>query len=110
MRQRIKSTAHLTRHSGKIKRIKLICEVVNALLQNSNTWLQENKIKSKIDKINDRQVLKQLDFLIALEIAKWVTGIKSVKAFRYLSYRDLRHRYGLISITYIRNKNKDDEI
>jgi retron-type reverse transcriptase len=52
--------------------------------------------------INDQRQLKHLDYLIALMIAKTVTGHNSVKAFRQVSYKELR-KQGLKSLVVSKN-------
>jgi len=50
-----------------------------------------------------RGQLKQIDYLIARHIASLLTGIKGVKAFRKVGYRQLR-QWGLVSVVQLRNK------
>ncbi|PHQ81616.1 MAG: hypothetical protein COB66_01790 [Coxiella sp. (in: Bacteria)] len=103
IRCRIHTTAKLLQHHTKPQKIHGICHMISNLLTN-DTWLTQHAITNDIRRINDRHTLKQMDYLIALEIAKCVTGVKSAKAFRYLPYQTLRHHYGLISILTIKNK------
>ncbi|HJN37456.1 MAG TPA: reverse transcriptase domain-containing protein [Gammaproteobacteria bacterium] len=85
--------------------IKAICSIVNQVLVGHKTDIVKNeKLQDTIRIIDDRQNLKQLDYLIALEIAKTVTGIKGLAAFRQLPYKDLRTKYGLCSAVRLKNK------
>jgi hypothetical protein len=54
--------------------------------------------------VNDRRQLREIDYLIALKVAETVTGVRGPRAFRRLPYRELRRRYGLVSLVASRNR------
>ncbi len=53
--------------------------------------------------VTDRRDLKQLDYLIALQVVRAVTGHDGVRGFREVTYRKLRHEWGLVSLQRARN-------
>lgn len=65
--------------------------------------LHENQIKRILTLSNDRDCLKQLDFLIALKVAEICSGRKGVRAFRYISYKKIRSQWGLKSLCQVKN-------
>lgn len=104
LKLRINNTQRLMYHFPLNDRLHQLCHVVNqAILPTSTTM--EVRCKALLKEINDRAQLKQLDYQIALYIVQKATGLKTVKAFRKISYRQLRQEYGLASLVCLRNQN-----
>ena len=54
--------------------------------------------------VNDRAQLEQIDYAIAREVVASVTGDRSPRGFRRLSYHKLRSELGLVSLVVARNR------
>jgi hypothetical protein len=53
---------------------------------------------------DDRDQLKQLDYWLARTVLRVMLGDRNARAFRKLSYRRIRHDWGLRSVAYARNR------
>jgi hypothetical protein len=92
---RIKDTALLLQHKDNAIRGATICKVVNAAL------LDENFAEREIDRLlqgNNQQMLRHLDYLIALRIAESITQLRGPRAFRYIPYQRIREEWHLQSL------------
>lgn len=82
-----------------------LCQLIKQLAHRDNEF-QSTQLASLLQNCDDRRVLKQIDFFIAQIIAEKISGKKGVQAFRKISYKKLRQKYGLISLVNMKNSQK----
>jgi hypothetical protein len=104
MIQRIKDVTKTLQYKNIDEAAFIICHSLNHYYV--NRMVGENSARSIIKESSNHGQLQHIDYLIALEIAKALTKIPSVKAFRVLSYKEIREVYGLKSLLQIRNYSK----
>mgnify|MGYP001248769956 FL=1 len=102
IRARLSATLKLLRDEPREVRLQAACDAVNAALDPHSPLCQRNAAMLAFI-INDRRQLRHLDYLIALEVARAASGVKGVRAFRQVPYRELRGHYGLHSLVHARN-------
>lgn len=84
----------------------LACAVVNGMLDPDGRSLGEHAAAGTLLRVvTDRSQLAQLDYRMALGIAKAITHERSVRAFRTVSYQQLRQGWGLRSLEHERNRH-----
>lgn len=105
LKRRIRNTITLTSSRPSNEHGPLICAMLNKNLMSLDP-LNEPRLKMLLDYTTDRQQLKQLDYQIALYLAQQLSGLRSVKAFRKISYRTIRNEWGLESLSQVRNRFK----
>jgi hypothetical protein len=66
--------------------------------------LADKKLQAILVSTSDRDVLRQIDYLIALRIAELVSGFRGVRAWRKVSYKTIRSRWGLVSLCHAKNR------
>jgi hypothetical protein len=101
MRQRISEILKSTHFQSIDEAGTTICHALNNYMVNK--VIGEQSARSIITESSDHGQLKHLDYQLALEVAKVLTEINGVKAFRKISYRKIREKYGLKSIIMLRN-------
>ena len=83
-----------------------LCRIVNRALTPSDALCQ--RVAPMLHRtVNDREHLRHIDYLIALMVSRAVSGSRSVKAFRSVSYRRLRREHGLHSLVIRRNEPRN---
>jgi retron-type reverse transcriptase len=81
----------------------IVCAAINEALDHESP--ARHKYTSLLRHVvTSRHQLKAIDYQIARMVARVLTGIASVRAFRKVPYRTLRRDWGLVSLCYIRNK------
>lgn len=105
LKRRIRNTIKITQAYPLDQQGKLVCAMLNKNLLSLDP-LNEPRLKMLLDYTTDRQLLKQLDYQIALYLAQQLSGLHSVKAFRKIPYKRIRHNWGLQSLCQIRNRFK----
>lgn len=103
IRKKIHISGALLSHLSIEERGIALCQMLNHTFLNQAT-VDTNEYQEKLTAINHRSLLQRLDYLIALEVAKYLTHIKSVKAFRKVPYQKIRSQFGLISLCQFKNK------
>jgi hypothetical protein len=102
LRSRISHSMKLVKDETTDIQLQVICRNVNDALDPAKL-LSQRSAQLLLHIVDDRRQLKHLDYLIALEIAQAVSGVRGVKAFRKVPWRKLRHRYALYSLVHARN-------
>lgn len=82
---------------------RCVCRSLNQSFNEKNI-MSDKQVMVLIKLVNCRAQLKQIDYLIALDIAKLLSGIPSVKAFRIISYKKIRSQWGLRSLCHLKNQ------
>ena len=83
---------------------KRVCShVSNYLICSETKYLNRNIYMAT----NSHQQLKRLDYLIALHIAKKISGVSGAKAFRTIPYKKIRQQWRLKSLCQLRNHSKE---
>lgn len=103
IRHKIHTTGSLLTNNSPTERGHILCEMLNNTILN-NSMIDTNYYLDTISDINHRSLLRRLDYMIALEVAKYLSRTKSVKAFRQIPYRVIRHQFGLVSLCQIKNE------
>jgi hypothetical protein len=103
MRGRLRHTNTVLDGAPLPERAAALCEVVNRSLD-PGVATSDRAAAFLRHIATDRRQLCQLDFLIALEVASLLSGRRGVRAFRRVRYRELRQRYGLVSLVRERNR------
>lgn len=101
MVQRINDILKTLPHQSIDEAGSIICHALNDYM--INKVIGEQSARALISESSDHGQLKQLDYQLALNVAKALTRINSVKAFRVISYKKIRETYGLKSILMLRN-------
>jgi hypothetical protein len=103
LRPRVRRAARLARTLPPAERAPAVCgAVTRALAVHAGSatplasWL--------LTIVTDRRQLRQLDHLVALEVAGALTGRRGPRALRLLGYRRLRREHGLPSLVVRRNR------
>lgn len=103
VRARLRNAAGVAGGADREARARLLCAVARETPRVQSTvsthyapWLRSL--------VSDRQQLKQLDYLLALQVAELVSGKRGPGAFSVVSYRDLRVKFGLPSLVVQRNR------
>ncbi|MDI1353192.1 MAG: reverse transcriptase domain-containing protein [bacterium] len=104
LNKRIADMYHLLKNKqvDRTTLIRLLCNTVNVALDEKD--LIQGELQLLIYSSTDQGQLKHLDYLIALNIASRVTGIKGARAFAKLPYKTLRAEFNLKSLVNLRNK------
>lgn len=105
-RQLSQRLRHVTRAAGdtdRIALIELLCSAVTRALEPTDLLALPGADLLR-NTASDRSQLKDLDYRIALLVAELVTGRHGPRAFRGLSYREMRQR-GLPSLVMARQRN-----
>lgn len=85
-----------------------LCEALNKALVEDH--VSDSRVVPLLKQTTDDKQLKHLDYLLALEIAEALSGVRGVRAFRYISYRRIRQDWGLHSLLRLRKQyNFDDQ-
>ncbi len=107
LRDRLLNAAESSAGHDREARIRLLCSVTREALrvQSSMSTHYAPWLRSMI---NDREQLRQLDYLIALEVAELISGREGRHAFASVSYRELRRKYRLPSLVLQRNRGDLD--
>jgi hypothetical protein len=103
MRSRLASTSQILADLSVKDRATVMCQVVNRMLDPLDP-LCHRAAQLLRHVVNDRQQLRHLDYLIALDLAQAISGVRGVRSFRRVRYRDLRERWGLRSLVVERNR------
>lgn len=84
---------------------RMVCATINSMFTIGSTSFVEAESAALVRyAVTNRRQLAQLDHWIARIVLGAVTGDRRVRAFRTVSYRDLRQRWGLISLEHARNR------
>jgi hypothetical protein len=86
----------------------IVCSAVNRALEPQDNSGRERSATLVRRVVTDRSQLKQLDYWIARIVVGAVTGEPNVRAFRKVSYREIRQKWGLKSVLHARNDWKSD--
>ena len=86
----------------------IVCSAVNRALEPQDRSGRERSASLVRRVVTDRDQLKQLDYWIARIVVGAVTGDTNVRAFRKVSYREIRQKWGLKSVLHARNDWKND--
>jgi hypothetical protein len=86
----------------------IVCSAVNRALEPQDRSGRERSASLVRRVVTDRNQLKQLDYWIARIVVGAVTGDTNVRAFRKVSYREIRQKWGLKSVLHARNDWKND--
>ena len=77
---------------------QVLCDVLNTVLLN-------DKISQEVLMYTDDQgQLKQLDYLIAKQVAQTLSKIKGVRSFRIIPYKKIRTQWGLLSLVQLQTQ------
>jgi|GEM_PF-1162478 hypothetical protein len=101
--QRIDRLNKLLQDKPLEERGKILCQSISSAFTNAPLATFYQDLLTQV--VSARAQLKQLDYLIARHIVYKLTGMKDARAFRKVSYKQLRE-WGLISLCYLRNKPK----
>jgi hypothetical protein len=80
-----------------------VCAAVNEALSPDSPARHKHALLLR-HVVTNRQQLKAADYQIARIVARELTGIAGVRAFRKVRYRTLRRDWGLVSLYHVRNK------
>lgn len=105
LRQRILQSHWLIQSLPLEDRAKQLCHLVNQCL-NPKSTLCNGRLKLILHHTDERHLLKALDYQIALLLAECLSQQKGVRAFRRISYKDLRHRWNLHSLVVCKNQQQ----
>jgi hypothetical protein len=83
---------------------RTVCAVINRALQPRPSFAQQASAVLLRKAVTDRAYLQQLDYAIARIVLRAVTGQRSVRAFRAVSYQTIRQDWRLISLLHARNQ------
>jgi hypothetical protein len=81
----------------------ILCKLLNHSIYSRKND-PSSEITNFIDKTTNIGALKTIDYEIAHLISQKITGIKGVKSWRHLSYKELREKFGLKS--FCKNKRE----
>jgi hypothetical protein len=95
-------TANLPRNAPPAERGPLVCRILNEALDPESALAQKSAAALRYS-VTDREYLKELDREILKMALKWISGSRSVKAFREFSPARLRRQWKLISLYHARN-------
>ena len=101
MKQRINDILKTIHYQSIDEAGAIICHALNHYM--INKVMGEQSAHAIITESSDHGQLKHLDYQLALAVAKALTRTNSVKAFREISYRKIRGKYGLKSLIVLRN-------
>ncbi|MFT4311101.1 MAG: reverse transcriptase domain-containing protein [Candidatus Woesearchaeota archaeon] len=99
---RCKNTLNIIKDYPLNKKGKLLAGVINEV--SSSFIFRHHYMDFLITQSNSRSALKNIDYLIARRLLKYLTGNSSVKQFRKVSYKKIRDDFGLKSLVDLRNK------
>lgn len=102
IKSKIKYSSQLLSALPAEKKGPTLCEMLNHTFLNTAAP-DTSLFLQRIQAINHRGILKRMDYLIALEVAKFLTHNNSVKAFREIPYKRIRNEFGLISLCQLKN-------
>jgi hypothetical protein len=103
MRRRLRQTDRLLSDEPFEARAAALCEAASRALDPD--CLAADRAAAPLRfVVDDRAQLKQLDYLIALEVAALLSGRRGARAFRRARYRSLRRDFGLTSLVRERNR------
>ena len=103
VRARIAGAAALTRGAPRDDRAAALCAVANeALAEGSPMALPHADLMMHV--VTSREQLAELDRHVALAVAEALTGRRGPRAFRDVSWAELRERHGLESLVARRNR------
>ncbi len=83
---------------------RTVCAVINRALRPRPSFAQQASAVLLRKAVTDRAHLEQLDYWIARIVLRAVTGQRSVRAFREVSYRTIRQDWRLVSLLHARNQ------
>ncbi len=104
LEERAVRTARATGDGDPDRTGRLVCSVINRVLDPRTPFLQQRSAALLRRAVTDRRQLKQLDYWIARAVLRAVTGKREVKVFRQVPYRTVRTRWRLVSVLQARNK------
>jgi hypothetical protein len=84
---------------------RTICASINRMLQPDSALFLEARSAALLRRaVTDRRQLAQCDHWIARIVLRSVLGDGSIRAFRKIPYREVRERWGLVSLEHARNR------
>jgi retron-type reverse transcriptase len=105
LRSRARRTLRGLRQSGIEQPGALLCAALNQALD-PRSPLQHRSARFLRREATDRQQLRRLDYDIARLVAQTFTRAAGVRAFRQLSYRQMRTEWKLMSLCQARNRKR----
>jgi hypothetical protein len=97
------STAAATRGPDVDRTGRLVCAVVNRVLDPQTQPFKQASSDLLRRAVTDRRQLQQLDHQLARIVLRAVTGDGGVRAFRRTPVRKIREDWGLVSLVRLRN-------
>jgi hypothetical protein len=83
---------------------RALCNALNRALTPDDP-LADRNLKRLLDSTSDRDILKQIDYRIALKVAELISGGRGVRAWRKISYKTIRTRWELVSLCHLKNRS-----
>lgn len=101
IKQRIQNISESTQGMDVLQRGQIIAQTLNYAFSDQS-GIKPNSLRFLLSSTDSGQ-LKQMDYLIALNIAEILSGYSGVRAFRQISYRKIREEFGLSSLVQLAN-------
>ena len=102
--QRANDSANLLQGMGADARGYALCRALNRALTLDDRFV-DKKLEAILLATSDRDVLKQIDYRIALRVAELISGARGVRAWRTVSYKTIRSRWELVSLCHAKNRS-----